>query len=62
MQYAQNIAFELINESKRNGWICGIPQKTLVPGFMTGLSGIAYGLLRVCDPVNVPNVLAFELP
>ncbi len=62
LQYAQNIAFELINESKRNGWICGIPQKTLVPGFMAGLSGIAYGLLRVCDPVNVPNVLAFELP
>lgn len=62
LQQAQNIAFELINESKQNGWICGIPQKTLVPGFMTGLSGIAYELLRVCDYVNVPNVLAFELP
>lgn len=62
LQYARRIASDLIAESKKNGWICGIPQRTLVPGLMTGLSGVIYGLLRVHDPANIPNVLAFELP
>lgn len=41
---------------------CGIPQKTDVVGFMTGLSGIGYELLRCLNPEKIPCVFAFEFP
>lgn len=62
LQYARTIVMDLLKQSKQNGWICGIPQNAMTPGFMTGLSGIVYGLLRVMDPDQVPDVLAFGLP
>jgi len=32
-----------------------------VPGFMTGLSGIGYQLLRLYDPNSIPSLLSFQL-
>lgn len=52
----------LKEESKRTGWICGIPQRTKSAGFMTGLSGIGYGLLRCINPNKIPCVLSFDFP
>lgn len=52
----------LKEESKCTGWICGIPQRTKVAGFMTGLSGIGYGLLRCINPNKIPCVLSFAFP
>jgi type 2 lantibiotic biosynthesis protein LanM len=43
-------------------WRCGTPFLVESSGFMTGLAGIGYGLLRICDPVSVPSVLMLELP
>lgn len=61
-EIARKIAGDLILESRKQGWICGIPQKTYVAGFMTGLSGIGYGLLRVLNPKEVPSILEFKFP
>ena len=47
---------------KQFGWRCGIPGGVETPGFMTGLAGIGYGLLRLADPRSVPSVLTLEAP
>lgn len=59
---AMNIAYEIRSELDGRDVICGIPQKNIVPGFMIGLSGIAFGTLRLIAPNDTPNVLLFELP
>ncbi|MFF4618758.1 hypothetical protein [Nonomuraea jabiensis] len=33
-----------------------------VPGLMTGLAGIGYGMLRAARPDRVPAVIALERP
>jgi lantibiotic modifying enzyme len=33
-----------------------------VPGMMTGLAGIGYGLLRLAEPERVPSVPVLEPP
>ncbi|MEW1847765.1 hypothetical protein AB0392_58245 [Nonomuraea angiospora] len=33
-----------------------------VPGLMTGLAGIGYGMLRAAAPNRVPAVIALEPP
>lgn len=33
-----------------------------IPGLLTGLAGIGYGLLRAADPERVPSVLLLDLP
>jgi lantibiotic modifying enzyme len=44
------------------GWCTGVPLGVEVPGLMTGLSGIGYGLLRLARPELVPSVLALAAP
>ncbi|GII55393.1 lanthionine synthetase [Planotetraspora thailandica] len=41
---------------------CGTPAGVPTPGFMSGLSGIGYGLMRHAFPDRVPSVLLFEPP
>ena len=53
---------DLIEGVRKENWLCGIPQKTDVVSFMTGLSGIGYELLRCLNPDKIPCVLAFEFP
>ncbi len=43
-----------------DGPVCGTPYGLEVPGLMTGLAGIGYGLLRAVDPSRVPNVLLLQ--
>lgn len=59
---ARKILKDLLKETEKRGWICGIPQRTDITGFMTGLSGIGYELLRMLNPKKIPCVLSFEFP
>jgi len=44
-------------------WRCGLPGAQVeIPGFMLGLAGIGYGLLRLWSPTAVPSVLWLEPP
>jgi type 2 lantibiotic biosynthesis protein LanM len=54
-------AFVLANIAE-HGWRCGLPGEVEVPGLMTGLAGIGYGLLRLAAPERVPSVLLLEPP
>jgi type 2 lantibiotic biosynthesis protein LanM len=40
----------------------GLPGRTEPPGFMIGLAGIGYGLLRQIEPRRVPSVLVLAPP
>ncbi len=42
------------------GWRTAIPDHIEIPGLMTGLAGIGYGLLRRVDPGRVPCVLTLS--
>jgi type 2 lantibiotic biosynthesis protein LanM len=46
----------------RHGCKCGVPLGAETPGFMTGLAGIGYALLRLADPQAVPSVLMLSAP
>ncbi|HEX4965781.1 MAG TPA: type 2 lanthipeptide synthetase LanM family protein [Thermoanaerobaculia bacterium] len=44
------------------GWRFGMHGRTEPPGFMLGLAGIGYGLLRHVDPQRVPPVVVLAPP
>ncbi len=44
------------------GPLCGAQSSLASPGFMTGLAGIGYGLLRLACPERVPSVLVLAPP
>lgn len=58
LKKAQKIATDLCTNKN---WISGIPQKRNVFGLMTGMSGMAYELLRTIYPKKVPSILGLEL-
>ncbi len=59
----QTAAVEPVANSIRQlGWLCGLPRGIEVPGLMTGISGIGFGLLRAVAPRNVPSILTLEPP
>jgi type 2 lantibiotic biosynthesis protein LanM len=39
---------------------CGTPSQVSTPGYLHGLAGIGYGLLRLAEPSAVPSILLFE--
>lgn len=56
-------AIGIVNDIKNKNlgkWTCGIPQETPVYSFMTGLSGIAYELLRITNSDVLPSVLCLD--
>ncbi len=53
-------AAEILATIDSHGWQCGTPLGVQVPGLMTGLAGIGFGLLRVADPDRVPAVLVLQ--
>jgi lantibiotic modifying enzyme len=55
-------AARLLERLRRGEWRCGIPGGVETPGFMMGLAGIGYGLLRLGVPARVPSVLSLEGP
>jgi len=47
---------------ERDGFLCGTRGGVEAPGFMNGLAGIGYGLLRLVSPERVPSVLVLAPP
>jgi type 2 lantibiotic biosynthesis protein LanM len=58
----KHLSAMIIDSIEQQGWVTGIPQGVETPGFMTGLAGIGYGLLRLAFPQNVPSALLLEPP
>ena len=58
----RRVAGILLESISQNGWLCGNPIGVESPGFMTGLAGIGYELLRLAEPMRVPSVLALAPP
>lgn len=54
------IAAQLLSEG-RSYWRTGSIRNDQSLGFMTGLAGIGYALLRINDPYNVPAVVSLQL-
>ena len=48
----------LLRKRSVGAWRSGAIPNVTIPGFMTGLAGIGYGLLRVHDPQTTPSVLS----
>jgi type 2 lantibiotic biosynthesis protein LanM len=59
---AYGAAGMVLESIERNGWLCGNPVEIESPGFMTGLAGIGYELLRLAASDRIPSVLALEIP
>ena len=59
---AERRAAVLLDSVHRDGPLCGVSVAAEVPGLMTGISGIGYGLLRIAEPARVPNVLLLAPP
>ncbi|MFF0219852.1 type 2 lanthipeptide synthetase LanM family protein [Streptomyces vinaceus] len=53
-------AGEVLGRLEDHGHRCGTPDHVPSPGFLTGLSGIGYALLRLGFPARVPSVLLLE--
>ena len=61
-QRVDRIAAGVLDSIHDQGWLCSLPLGAETPGFMVGLSGIGYGLLRLVAPSTLPSVLALEPP
>ena len=51
-----------LDDVELNGPRCGIAPSAEIPGLMTGLAGIGYGMLRLAEPARVPSVLLASPP
>ena len=60
LKTAFQITETLIPNIIENGCICGVPLAVENPGFMTGLSGIGYQMLRLLMPQSFPSVLLLQ--
>jgi lantibiotic modifying enzyme len=61
-QRGSRLAGAILCSIQETGWQCGTATGVEVPGLMTGLAGIGYGLLRMAAPARVPSVLMLEPP
>jgi type 2 lantibiotic biosynthesis protein LanM len=58
----QRATAEIVSSIEVNGPVTGVPLGVETPGFMVGLSGIGYELLRLAAPDRVPSVLLLAPP
>ncbi|MFY9824710.1 MAG: type 2 lanthipeptide synthetase LanM family protein, partial [Thermoanaerobaculia bacterium] len=58
----RRLAARILTRIEDEGPQCGASVRTEVPGLMTGLAGIGYGLLRAAWPDRVPSVLLLATP
>jgi lantibiotic modifying enzyme len=57
---ALRIGETILQDIEQRGWRCGIPRRAELPGLMTGIAGIGYGILRLAQPETVPSILILE--
>lgn len=62
IQELERMKGAVLSGPERKGWRCGVPRGFETPGLMEGLSGMAYGLMRLADPVGIPSILLLDLP
>ncbi|QSQ21777.1 type 2 lantipeptide synthetase LanM family protein [Pyxidicoccus parkwayensis] len=55
-------AAKVMASAGATGWLSGVPLGVETPGFMVGLAGSGYALLRAAEPRRVPSVLVLEPP
>jgi type 2 lantibiotic biosynthesis protein LanM len=53
---------EVVASIEANGPVTGVPLGVETPGFMTGLAGMGYELLRLAEPEKVPSALVLAPP
>ncbi|MEO1347955.1 MAG: type 2 lanthipeptide synthetase LanM family protein [Cyanobacteria bacterium J06635_15] len=56
------LATNILDNIHQQGWQYGTPLGVEIPGLMTGLAGIGYGLMRLAMPERIPSVLSLESP
>ncbi len=61
-QQAYAASSSILKHMQVHGWYCGVPMGIEVPGLMTGIAGIGYGLLRLANPQRIPSVLTLDAP
>ena len=59
---ADRLAARILIRIEQEGPRCGASTDNEIPGLMTGLAGIGYGLLRAAALDRVPSVLTLETP
>ena len=59
---AERIAGGILAQIERDGPRCGASIQNEIPGLLTGLAGIGYGLLRAARPDEIPSILLLETP
>ncbi|HEY6748992.1 MAG TPA: lanthionine synthetase LanC family protein [Mycobacteriales bacterium] len=57
---ANEMLAQAVEGGRRHGWLSGMPTGVEAPGFMTGLAGIGYALLRAGFPAEIPSVLLLD--
>jgi type 2 lantibiotic biosynthesis protein LanM len=62
LDLTQTYATMILKSIEREGWLTGVPSSVESPGFMTGIAGIGYQLLRLAEPELVPPVLTLAPP
>jgi type 2 lantibiotic biosynthesis protein LanM len=58
-EHARLVAGMVARDMRAWGPVCGVPSCIVVPGLMTGLAGIGFGLLRALRQ-DIPNVCGLE--
>jgi lantibiotic modifying enzyme len=58
--YARRCCRTILDIKAQEGWICDAPGGAEVHGFMSGLSGVGYSLLRFASPDQHPCFLLLE--
>ena len=59
-QLCDNLLESLLKQIMNKEWHCGLPNEYVNPGFMTGLAGIGYSLIRRYNN-EIPSILALEI-
>ncbi len=61
-EQARHLALQIVQGQKETGWLSGYMFNLETPGFMVGLAGMGYQLLRVAYPEKVPSILSLGAP
>lgn len=62
IEEVNEVVSQAVSAAQTSGWKTGLMFNLETPGFMVGLSGIGYQLLRFAYPDKVPSVLSMQGP